>query len=147
MRIRVRGATAEDLPDARRMLLEAGLPVSDLIEGRLAFVAETDERVVGVIGFEPLGRVGLLRSLVVAANARFSGLGRMLVAELETSARAQGIEEIWLLTIDADQYFAGLGYSICQRADAPQAIQGTAEFVELCPDDAALMCKSLQEAT
>ena len=139
----IRRATYEDLSRATLMLSTAGLPVTDLLAEHLAFVAEDKERVVGVIGFESCGRVGLLRSLVVAEDARFAGVGRRLVASLEADAREQGLDELWLLTIDADPYFARLGYKIRDRKDAPEAIRETAEFSALCPGDAALMFKLL----
>jgi len=48
-----------------------------------------------------------------------------------------------LLTIDADPYFAQLGYQMRGRDAAPTAIRETTEFRELCPGDAFLMCKAL----
>ena len=143
MTISIRQATHDDLPTARTLLSDAGLPVDDLAATHLAFVGVADEDVVGVIGFENHGRVGLLRSLVVAEDARAAGLGRELVAALEASAREQGIDEIWLLTIDADPFFGALGYQIRGRSSAPPEISATAEFTRLCPGDAFLMCKEL----
>jgi len=143
MTVHVRRATGEDLPRARALLSDAGLPVDDLAASHLAFVGTVANDVVGLIGFENHGRVGLLRSLVVAEDARTVGLGRRLVAALEASAREQCVDELWLLTIDADPFFAQLGYQICGRQSAPAAIRETAEFKDLCPGDAFLMCKSL----
>ena len=143
MTISIRQATRDDLSAAKILLSDAGLPVDDLAATHLAFVGIAEEDIVGVIGFENHGRVGLLRSLVVAEDARASGLGRELVAALEASAREQGIDEIWLLTIDADPFFAQLGYQIRGRSSAPPEIAGTAEFTALCPGDAFLMCKAL----
>lgn len=143
MTISIRQATRDDLSAAKILLSDAGLPVDDLAATHLAFVGIAEEDVVGVIGFENHGCVGLLRSLVVAEDARASGLGRELVAALEASAREQGIDEIWLLTIDADPFFAQLGYQIRGRSSAPPEIAGTAEFTALCPGDAFLMCKAL----
>ena len=119
------------------------LPVEDFVPEHLVFVAEDADAVVGAIGLEDYGEVGLLRSLVVAEATRGTGLGRRLVAELESYARAGGINEIWLLTIDADAFFARLGYETADRADAPREIRNTAEFSDLCPASATLMFKSL----
>ena len=141
MTVSIRAAREQDFRPARAMLSEAGLPVSDLNPEQLAFVAEDNGDVVGLIGFEAFGDVGLLRSLVVAEDARFLGLGRQLVALPETSARDRGVAEIWLLTMDADPYFSNLGFRVRARDEAPQAIRGTAEFAELCPGDAVLMSK------
>lgn len=143
MKIEIRRATQDDLPEAKRLVSAAGLPVEDLTADNLAFVAALGNDVVGVIGLEDFGHVGLLRSLVVAADSRTAGLGHDLVAALEKSAREREMGELWLLTTDADPFFSQLGYQIRGRNSAPEAIRGTAEFIELCPGDAFLMCKPL----
>ena len=143
MTVEIRKAVPDDLPQVVPLLEAAGLPVADLTAGHLAFVGVADGDVVGAIGFEHRERIGLLRSLVVAEDARAAGLGRELVAALESLAREQGVDEVWLLTIDADPYFAQLGYQLQGRSSAPAMIQETAEFRELCPGDAFLMCKAI----
>ena len=141
--MRIRRAMSKDLPQAKTMLVAAGLPVTDLAAEHLAFAAVDGEQLMGLIGFEPYGDIGLLRSLVIAEDARGDGLGRKLVANLEAAARDDGVDELWLLTIDADAYFARLGYEVLERSDAPETIRGTAEFAGLCPGDATLMRKRL----
>ena len=146
MTIRVLEATAADWPAVHALLDAAGLPTGDLGAGRMPdfIVARSDDECAGAIGVERYGRIGLLRSLVVATTARGSGLGKRLVAALEAATIAAHIEELWLLTIDADRFFADLGYAVAGRADAPASIRGTAEFSGLCPDTAVLMRKTLQ---
>ena len=56
-----------------------------------------------------LAVAGLLRSLLVAA--------------LEASAAERKVRELWLLTIDAEHFFARLAYKATARAAAPAAIQ------------------------
>ena len=143
MSARIRPAQRDDLEASKAALDDAGLPIEDLSAARLAFVAEERDRFIGVIGLESFGKIGLLRSLVVLAEARTDGVGRQLVAALEVLAREQGMEALWLLTIDADRYFERLGYHVMERSVAPAAIQTTAEFSGLCPGDAVLMSKVL----
>ena len=143
--IDIRPARRGDLAVVTSLLSGAGLPVEDLSEECMAdfLVASGQGSVSGVIGLEPLSQAGLLRSLVVAPDSRTEGVGRRLVAELEAHARRRGLVELWLLTTDAERYFAGLGYRVKQRHEAPQAIRETAEFAQLCPGTATLMHKSL----
>ena len=68
-----------------------------------------------------------------------------LVAALEESALSHGVSELWLLTIDADQWFARHGFKVASRQEAPDSIAHTREFAELCPDDAVLMRKDLRQ--
>ena len=141
----LRQATPGDWVATRELLLAADLPVDDLGPERLAgfLIAEDQNVTVGLIGLEVLGAVGLLRSLVVARNARNTGLGGKLVGALESAAVAAGIAELWLLTIDAERFFLRHDFEIVDRAATPDEIRQTDEFSALCPDTAFLMRKSL----
>ena len=141
--IEIRSPRASDYLPVRQMLVDATLPVNDFAPEHLAFVASDDGKPVAAIGCEKLGDVWLLRSLVVATGQRSRGLGAKLVAALEADASEQGVGEIWLLTIDADGFFESLGYRRRERDQAPEVIQGTAEFSDLCPASAVLISKSL----
>ena len=141
--IEIRRPVASDFDWVTRMLDDANLPVDDFVPEHLAFVACNDEQPVAAIGCEWLGDIWLLRSLVVAESNRSQGLGGKLVAALEADAREQGVGEIWLLTIDADGFFESQGYRRRERDEAPEVIQRTAEFSDLCPASAVLMSRSL----
>ncbi len=143
--IGIRPARASDLPIAARWLSAEGLPVDDLTADHMdAFIVATQAgQPVGMIGIEKFDGVGLLRSLIVDTACRGAGLGTRLVTELELTARNEHIDELWLLTIDADAFFARHGYVVAERDHAPDAIRDTAEFSTLCPGDAVLMCKHL----
>jgi len=143
---RLRPARADDWPTIRGLLADAGLPVEDLDADRLGtFVVADDGRsVIAAIGLQAAGTNGLLRSLVVAPEARDRGLGGALVAGLESVAGKQGVDVLWLLTIDAARYFERLGYREADRSSAPDAIRDTEEFSTLCPGSAVLMSKALR---
>ena len=125
------------------MLADEGLPTEDLTVDHLALVAEHGTLVCGMIGLEQFESVGLLRSLIVARGHRQAGFGRLLVVALEQHAAALNIRDLWLLTIDADAWFARLGYVAQSRDETPGVIRQTEEFSGLCPDDAILMKKTL----
>ena len=141
----IRAGSAADFDAAVELLSRAGLPTEDLRADSLRgfLVASIDHSIVGLIGLECYESIGLLRSLVVDSAFRNAGLGRVLVAALESQAITQGVQELWLLTIDADAWFRGLGYETRERDQAPLAITRTAEFASLCPGDAVLMQKAL----
>lgn len=139
----IRAATADDLPSALALLQAAELPTEDLSPEHLAFVAEGEAGLLGVIGVEIFGDIGLLRSLVVSPGGRNAGVGRELVTALELWATNQGTRQLWLLTIDASDYFSRRGFTARPRAEVPESIENSAEFSSLCPGDAILMCKNL----
>ncbi|MDH3432223.1 MAG: arsenic resistance N-acetyltransferase ArsN2 [Gammaproteobacteria bacterium] len=142
---KIRQGSGSDFPVATRWLSDMGFPSADLTPEHMQqfLVASVDDRPVGMIGLEPFGKTGLLRSLIVARNSRRNGLGKALVDALETRASRLGVTELWLLTIDAERYFLRLGYAIVDRAKAPPEIQATQEYSSLCPGDTVLMRKYL----
>ncbi|RLA27604.1 MAG: hypothetical protein DRR11_17995 [Gammaproteobacteria bacterium] len=141
----VRSARAADWNDVSKLLGDAGLPTDDLGPELLEhfLIAELGDEIVGLVGLETYDSKGLLRSLVITSRSRSTGLGKKLVSALEAAAQAAGIKDLWLLTIDAEGYFATLGYIIVARDAVPEAIRLSDEFAELCPDSAHLMMKDL----
>lgn len=124
-----------------RLLAANQLPVSDLSD-RIQFLGLWREAcLIGVIGLESYGDVGLLRSLAVDASARGAGYGGSLVSRLEGLAASEGIGRLYLLTTTAEPFFARRGYQRVARESAPPALQATSEFSTLCPSSSACMCK------
>ncbi len=127
------------------ILRQAQLPTADIVNSlnlNLLGVREGG-RLVGVVGIEVYGRVGMLRSLAVVSGRRKSGLGACLVSEAETWAVKHGIRTLYLLTKTAEGFFARLGYEALPRSEAPAAIAATAQFSALCPASSTLMRKEL----
>lgn len=147
MAFAIRLAEAIDWPSVRDLLDGAGLPTGDLDEARMIdfLVAEsTLGDVIGAIGVEPCGSSGLLRSLVISPDARDAGLGRALIERLEAGAAAKGVTELWLLTTDAEPFFARIGYTVRKKDEAPNEIRATREFSSLCPASAVLMSRPIR---
>jgi amino-acid N-acetyltransferase len=65
------------------------------------------------------------------------------VTALETAAREAGIGRLYLLTTTAADFFAALGYERVDRGEVPEAVRGSAEFSDLCPDTAVAMRRRL----
>jgi N-acetylglutamate synthase-like GNAT family acetyltransferase len=140
-------ATSADRALVRSLLAEARLPVDDLdLMPELMFwvVRGDDAGVIGAIGLERYGDVGLLRSLVVTPGRRRHGLGEALVRTLEEHANAMEIAQLVLLTETAEAFFRRLGYAVIDRENAPSAVAASAEFRTLCPSTAVCMTKRLR---
>ncbi len=141
----VRALGPDHLPAIRALLEQSRLPVRDLISGSAPHFwgVEATGTLAGVIGLEPAGNAGLLRSLAVAPAHRGTGLGKLLVTHLQAAAARDGITDLWLLTTTAEAFFAALGYRAVPRSGAPEGIQGTTEFREMCPSTATCMHRRL----
>ena len=86
-----------------------------------------------------------MRSLVVRSDYRGRGIAARLVAELEARARKHGFNDVYLLTLDALEYFRQqFGYQEIERETAPNGIRQSSQFSGVCPDSAILMYKTLR---
>ncbi len=137
-------AAPADLAPVRELLRSAGLPSSDVAEGRQDFLLARDgDRLAGTVAVEVHGRDGLLRSLAVAPDLRGKGLGGSLHARAVALAALRGVRTLYLLTTTAERFFAARGFDRISREAAPEAIRATAEFSSLCPDSAVCMRREL----
>jgi amino-acid N-acetyltransferase len=125
------------------LITDAGLSVQDLDSEKLVhfIVARIGDAIVGTVGLEPLGEVALLRSLAVAIKHRKQAIASRLVAAIEKYARSHGVETLYLLTLDAADFFRKQSYQRIDRQTAPAGVQATEEFQTLCPATAQCLCK------
>jgi N-acetylglutamate synthase-like GNAT family acetyltransferase len=92
----IRPATEADLPRITALLVASDLPTVGVAEALSRFfVAESNDRIVGVVGLESCcDRYALLRSTAVHDDWRGRGLGRKLVERAIAEAEAEGIEAL-----------------------------------------------------
>ena len=141
----IRSATPEDLTQVRRLLDANGLPTQDLDATPIEFlVAEDDGQLLGAVGLERFGDAALLRSLVVDAAGRGTGVGGALVEAIEARAAEAGIADLALLTTPAAPFYAQRGWQTVPRDALPAGVHASSEFRSLCPASATAMTKPLK---
>lgn len=144
MEIKYHKAIPENRAALESHLLSLSLPVEDLPADLANFTLAFDGSVlVGSAGVEPIGTVGLLRSVGVAESHRNLGLAGHLFKSSIDTARTKGIREIWLITNTADSYFERHGFERINRESVPAEIADTPQFKGLCPSSAVVMRKLL----
>lgn len=136
-RVTLRPAGAGDSSELSGLLAELGYPSSpEAITRRIAacanlpgvkvVVAVLDGRLAGVVSVHSVpslvldAALGRITALVVSADARGCGIGRLLVEAAEAFAREQGCERIELTSGDhrpgAHAFYERLGYAVeCRR--------------------------------
>jgi N-acetylglutamate synthase-like GNAT family acetyltransferase len=126
-------------------LIRAGLPADDVDDPQLLFwrFESINDVPVGFGGLEIHGSDALLRSLVILPPLRDIGMGRAIVATLETEAAARQCLTIYLLATSQEEFFSRLGYAPCARGEVPEAIRASRQFASLCPANAAVMVKRM----
>ncbi|GGO33791.1 arsenic resistance N-acetyltransferase ArsN2 [Deinococcus humi] len=140
-----RHAVSSDLPAIVRLLTALGLPTAGVEEHLGGVLLAEDGGLLGLAGLERHGTVGLLRSVAVTPSARGQGVAAQLVDAVLDTARAQGVEAIYLLTTTAGTYFPRFGFTPVPRSAAPAALLASREFQDACPQSASLMSLVLKE--
>jgi amino-acid N-acetyltransferase len=143
--MRLRAGTESDVKRIRALREAQDLPTSDLSNSAPQFLVVCDEsdQIIGVGGLQWFGKTALLRSVVVAPNARGRGLGQSLVQALERAARDGKAAQLVLLTLTAESFFEREGYRVIDRSSVPGDVQASEEFKSLCPASAICMAKAL----
>jgi len=138
--VKIRVATAENLPQIKDLLEASQLPGSDIdLDKQLFLVALHNQAVIGTIALEVYGNSALLRSFAVDANFRSQQIGARLYREAVAQSKQKRIDHLFLLTTTADRYFDRLNWQRIGRDEVPAAIGATTEFASLCPLSSIVM--------
>jgi amino-acid N-acetyltransferase len=125
------------------LLKKNNLPTEDLSPGTQLFVIEEGDEVVATVAVEYDYNDALLRSLSVSEEKRTSGIGKKLVAFVEDYVKKQGVQNIYLLTTTAEDFFLKRGYKTIGRNAVPDFIKNTSEYSVVCASSSTLMKKEL----
>ena len=146
--MKIRNARKSDLTAVEQLLTANKLPLEGVRDHFADFiVAEDSKGIEGAVGLEKYDSVALLRSAVVAADHRGTGVGRRLVEQVLERAEEDGIDELYLLTTTAENYFPRFGFTPTTRAAVPRELKSSAEFRGACPDTAIVMKRRLGRST
>jgi amino-acid N-acetyltransferase len=135
----IRQAEPEDLPAVLALLTEAKLPTAGVADHLHSFfVFDEGGRIVATAGLELHGDAALLRSLVVAADARGAGLGAALLRRAlhEAQGRRGGV---YALTTTAEGCLSRFGFERVPRSSLPAPLFDSRELGDACPTSATVM--------
>jgi amino-acid N-acetyltransferase len=131
-----------DLRAVASLLGANDLPTADVEQHLETFVlAKLHGDLVGLVGVDIYGEVGLLRSLCVEESHRGRGTGRTLLSAIDAIMATRGVRDVYLLTTTAARFFEREGFATIPRDQALSAICQTTEFRSPCPASATFMGK------
>lgn len=133
--------SAGALGEVKALLAGCRLPTDDIRRDAVFVVARAGSELCGTAGIETFGASALLRSVAVQPAWRGRGIARALCEEVLRRASAMQVGRVFLLTIDAQHFFGGLGFAVIERDSLPAEIRATAQFRELCPQTAIAMAR------
>lgn len=136
----ISGATVDDLPVIKQLLLANKLPTAGIDDHWKTFIVARDgEAVVGCGGAEAYKFAALIRSVAVADSHRGRGIGRRIVRQLIDRLASRGIREFYLLTTTAQPYFEKRGFKPIDRYEIHPQLLASTELQGACPDTAVVM--------
>lgn len=140
MTVKIDSAQTGDLPALFALLEDSGLPTAGLA-AHLAttLVARGGEWLVGSAALELYGTDALLRSVAVAAPLRGQGVGERLTHAALDLARRHGVQQVYLLTETAQQFFPRFGFRPIARTEVSPALHRSVEWTTACPATAQAM--------
>lgn len=132
-----------DLAQVRDMIAEAGM-MTDGIEWPAAcyLLAYDGDQVIGVVGVEAKLDAALIRSLYVKASMRRRGIGAALVSAARKAAHTRGARHLYLLTSDARDYFARLGFEPVDISVVMSAMTGAPQVEHYRVHPEACACEA-----
>ncbi len=142
---RIAAPAPGDLPEIRELLAANGLAADGLEQiVDTMLVSRSRGKIIGCAALEIHGTKALLRSVAVDAGWQARGLGAELVEKTIRLAQSHGVNEMFLLTTTAADYFPRHGFERCMREDVPEAVRGSIEFTTLCPATAIVMRRDVE---
>jgi len=122
--MQIRERALEDMPAVKALLTEGGLP-ADGLESARGWVAIADGQMVGHVAMEELGASAVLRSLVVAPEARGRGIARSLFCHAERQSVGKAI---YLRTRTINAWVERRGYRTIGLNQVPSELKASPEF-------------------
>lgn len=135
-----REASKRDLTAIQSVLKQSKLPHEDCEDHLDNFIViEENDIIIGVVGMERYGDFALLRSVAVLPAFQGRGLGHELYNRLKAKASNAGVNQLFIITETASDYFKNRGFKPIERVDVPEFIKKTKQFCGLCPSSALVM--------
>lgn len=145
MSLKLIKAEKQDLKTITNLLQENNLPYQDIeTDNKEFFLVYNDSLLIGIIGLEKFDNIGLLRSLAVKDNYKNKGYGTKICIAFMDYAKNEQINDLYLLTCTAKEFFEKIGFEVIERDSVPDVIKRTTEFSSLCPASAKCLVKTIQ---
>ena len=132
---------ANNDPGLINLLEHENLPIVDLPGRSKEFFCLRDEQgdLVAAGGLEACDVHAILRSCVVASGQKGQGVGIRLIEGIIDAAREKQFDHLYLLTESAAGFFRKRGFSETERGKVPAKVAASAQFSEICPQNAVAM--------
>ncbi len=133
-------ASMLDVPAIEALLVQANLSIVGVRRHIAHFrLGKFGGKIVAVGGLEIYGEQALLRSIAVDTEQRNKAYGKQIVRDVCHSAQRAGIRDVYLKTVSARAFFAGLGFQVIAYEQVPASVKKSSQFRAAGPASATLM--------
>jgi N-acetylglutamate synthase-like GNAT family acetyltransferase len=140
----IRRATREDLPRILSFLGQAKMGTNGVEKTIDCFLMIEDEmeNLQATIGIEPLGHVGLIRSLVMSSQATEQDF-HLLFAQIVLLAQEKEIEDLFLATnkVGAVNLIEQLGFQFVDKKQLPEILFESEHVLHILTVDNSVFLK------
>ena len=129
--VTIEKASPACLDDVLEILSQVNLPHDGVKEhfGGFLIARSGGGKVLGCVGLERHGDLGLLRSAAVLPEYQGQWIGNKLVRELLKRAANEGVAEVVLLTTTAEEYFQNkFGFKVARRSGYEKRLANSPEW-------------------
>ncbi len=129
--VTIEKASPACLDDVLEILSQVNLPHDGVKEhfGGFLIARSGGGKILGCVGLERHGELGLLRSAAVLPEYQGQWIGNKLVRELLKRAAGEGVTEVVLLTTTAKEYFQNkLGFKEARRSGYEKRLANSPEW-------------------
>jgi len=129
--VTIEKASPECLDDVLEILSRVNLPRDGVKErfGAFLIARSGGGKILGCVGLERHGELGLLRSAAVLPEYQDQWIGNKLVLELLKQAASEDVTEVVLLTTTAKEYFQNKsGFKEAKRSDYKKRLANSPEW-------------------
>ena len=129
--VAIEKASPACLNDVLEILSQVNLPHDGVKEhfGDFLIARSGGGKILGCVGLERHGKIGLLRSAAVLSEYQGQWIGNKLVQELLKRAASEGVTEVVLLTTTARDYFQNkFGFKEAKRSGYDERLANSPEW-------------------
>ncbi len=132
MGIVIRVAKEADLREIKQLLVKAGITERGIEQNIDNFlVAQSQQqKIVGTVGLEPVGKDAFLRSLVFSSESWNAKIGLDFIELALSYGKQQQYSTIYLLTNASIPFFEHIGFTSIEREEVPEHIRESDHFAQ-----------------
>jgi amino-acid N-acetyltransferase len=129
----VRRGKFSDIAQIKELLRVSHLPTVGAEKAADRFLVADNGQIIGILGVLYEGEKALLRSFAVSPLYQGKGIGGFLVSAMLHELTAQNIQEVYLLTETAADYFKRIGFGEIARKAMPENLLKESGLDQACP--------------